>query len=100
MAAWRVRDPLTSVALVIAASLVTLPVTWYHYPVALIPVAIALAIGHPAARPRLVLAVVVADVAIAYPPLLWLAVAVLLEACVESARRTGAPSVAAGQARH
>ena len=90
LAAWRVRDPLTSVALASAASLMTLPVTWYHYPVALIPVAIALAIGHPAARPRLVLAVVIADVAIAYPPLLWLAVGVLLEACVESARRTGA----------
>lgn len=88
VAAWRVRDPLTSVAIASAASLVTLPVTWYHYPVALIPVAVALAIGHPAARPRLVLAVVVADLAIAYPPLLWLAVAILLVACVEAARRT------------
>ena len=97
VAALRVRDPLLSVGLASVATLVTLPVTWYHYPVALLPLAVALAMGHPATRPRLVLAVVVADVAIGYPPLLWLAVAVLLVACVESALRTqaqGAPVIA------
>ena len=52
-----------SLAIAITASLVTLPVTWYHYPVALMPVAAALAIrdrpsrglgrrGHRRRRPR------------------------------------------------
>jgi hypothetical protein len=96
LAAVRVRDPLTSVALATAASLVTLPVTWYHYPVALLPVAVALAIRHPAARPRLVLAAIVVDLAIAWPALLWLAVAIVLVAAVESARRAPrAPTPAA-----
>jgi hypothetical protein len=45
LAAVRVRDPLESVALAIAASLVVLPVTWYHYPVVLLR-------DHAAARPR------------------------------------------------
>ena len=96
-AALRVRDPLLSVGLASAVTLVTLPVTWYHYPVALLPLAVALAIRHPATRPRLVLAVVVADVAIVWPPWLWLAVAVLLVACVESTVRTqaqGEPAIA------
>ena len=91
LAALRVRDPLTSFALVSAASLVTLPVTWYHYPVALLPVAIALAIRHPASRPRLVFAVLVVDIALAVPALVWLAVAGLVLAAVESARRTAWP---------
>ena len=80
LAAFRVRDPLASVAVAIAASLVLLPVTWYHYPVALIPVGLALAAFRPAARIRVAVAVVVADLAIAFIPLLWVAVAVLLAA--------------------
>jgi hypothetical protein len=87
IAALRVRDPLTSLAVAFTASLVTLPVTWYHYPVALIPVAMALAILHPAARPRVAFAMVIAALAIAVVPLLWLAVAVLLVACLETASR-------------
>lgn len=87
VAAMRIRDPLTSLAIAMSASLVTLPVTWYHYPVALMPVAIALAIRHPASRPRVVLAVVVVDLAIAIPALAWLAVAILLVAAIEAARR-------------
>ena len=81
LAAWRVHDPVTSVAIVSAASLMTLPVTWYHYPAALIPVGIALAVGNPASRPRLAVAVVVVGLAIAFLPLLWVAVAILLLAC-------------------
>ena len=80
LAATKVRDPLTSVAIAIAASLCTLPVTWYHYPVALIPVGVALAIGRPASRRLLVLAVLVVDLAIAIPALVWLAVALLVSA--------------------
>ncbi len=80
LAAVRVRDPLASLAIAITASLVVLPVTWYHYPVALIPVGLALALRFPAARPRLVIAAVIADLAVGFLPLAWLAVAVLLVA--------------------
>jgi Glycosyltransferase family 87 len=87
LAAYRVRDPLLGFGLVSAASLVTLPVTWYHYPVALLPLAIALAIRHPVSRPRVVLSVVVVDLAIAWPALVWLAVAILLVGALEASRR-------------
>jgi hypothetical protein len=40
-AAWLIRDPLTSIAVAAVASLVVLPITWYHYPAALIPFTIA-----------------------------------------------------------
>ena len=40
-AAWRRPDAVESFAWAAAASLATLPVTWYHYPSAMIPVAIA-----------------------------------------------------------
>ena len=84
LAALRVKDLLTSLAIAITASLVMLPVTWYHYPVALIPVGLALAILHPGARPRVALAIVVASVAIAFPPLIWVSVGILLAACIRS----------------
>ena len=38
---WRRPDPVESFAWATAASLATLPVTWYHYPSALIPIAVA-----------------------------------------------------------
>lgn len=78
IAAIRVRDPLASLSVAIAASLVVLPVTWYHYPVALLPVGIALVIMRPASRARVAMAAVVADLSIAFIPLLWLAVVVLV----------------------
>ena len=89
-AAMRVRDPLLSLGVVSIASLVTLPVTWYHYPVALLPLAIALVIRHPASRPWVVLAVVVVDIAIAWLPLTWLAVAILVVAAAGAVRRSPA----------
>lgn len=46
-----------------------LPVTWYHYPVALIPAAVALAVTRASSRPRIVLAAAVADLAVAFLPL-------------------------------
>jgi hypothetical protein len=82
----RVRDPLAGLALVFAASLLTLPVTWYHYPVAMVPVALALAVQRPSTRPRLVAAAIVADVAIAFPPLLWVAVAIVVLAAIDLGR--------------
>ncbi len=99
LAAWRVREPVTSLAIASAMSLMTLPVTWYHYPVALVPVAIALVIRYPATRSRVVLATVVVDAAIAYLPLLWLAVAVLLVACLapDGTRTHGTPVPVTGR---
>ena len=90
IAAVRVRDPLASLSVAIVASMVMLPVTWYHYPVALIPIGIVLAIRAPRSRPKVVLAVLLADLAIAFGPLLWVAVAVLVLAAFEAARRHGA----------
>ena len=40
-AAWRRPDPVESFAWAAAASLATLPVTWYHYPSAMLPIAVA-----------------------------------------------------------
>ena len=89
----RVRDALFSVAIAMTASLVTLPVTWYHYPVVLVPIGIALAVRHPRSRPWLAGAIVIADVAIGLVPLLWVAVAVVVLAAWQATR--SAPSVAA-----
>ena len=82
-AAKLVRDPLEGFCWAVVASLVVLPVTWYHYPVALIPVALAAwtrSRGTPLGRRvtwALMAAFVVSDVAIVLPVGLWLAVAVL-----------------------
>jgi Glycosyltransferase family 87 len=81
-----VRDQLESFGWAIVASLVLLPVTWYHYAVALIPVALAALTrsrgGSKARRVTvaLALAYVVSDVAILAPVALWLAVALLFVA--------------------
>jgi hypothetical protein len=88
VAALRIGDPLLSLALAGAVSLVTLPITWYHYPAALLPVAVALAIGNRAARPWLAIAIVLADVAIAWLPIVWIAVGVVL---LLAAKRRGEP---------
>ena len=45
--AWRHRDPVQSLGWAALASLVTLPVTWYHYPAALLPFAIAALVRRP-----------------------------------------------------
>jgi hypothetical protein len=81
-----VRDPLESFGWAVVASLVVLPVTWYHYPVALIPVALAAwtrSRGTPRGRRvtwGLMAAFLVSDAAIVLPVALWLAVAVLFAA--------------------
>ena len=77
---------LVSLAWAIVASLVVLPVTWYHYPVALIPIALAAwtrSRGRPVARrviAALAAAYLVADAAIMLPVALWLGVALLFVA--------------------
>jgi hypothetical protein len=76
------------------ASFVVLPVTWYHYPTALIPIAVAAwarSRGAPAGRSvtaALVAAYFVADAAILFPVALWIAVA-LVGAAVRWSRATG-----------
>jgi hypothetical protein len=87
-----VADPMTSIAIAITTSLVVLPVTWYHYPVALIPAAVALAVTRASSRPRIVLAAAVADLAVAFLPLTWIAAAALLTGF----RRRDIPPGAAG----
>ena len=90
LAGARIRDPLAGFAVVATASLVTLPITWYHYLGALIPVAVLLAARYPGARMRIVLAAAVADLAIGFLPVMWLGVAVLLVVVrSEAGNRTG-----------
>jgi hypothetical protein len=86
LAAWRLRDPAESLAWAAAASLVVLPVTWFHYPSALIPFAIAFLLrarNGPAARATtacIVGAAVVAALAIGWLPLLYVAIGLVLVA--------------------
>jgi hypothetical protein len=91
-AALRRSDPVESLAWAAVASLVTLPVTWFHYPAALIPFAVAAVVrsqaGAPVTRRRTRLliagAVGVSIVAIGFAPLVWAAVALVLVAVVQS----------------
>lgn len=88
VAAVRLADPVESLAWAAAASLVVLPVTWFHYPSALIPFAIVAVLRAGvrgpmvARRVRLtvVVAAVVAAVAIAWLPLLYVAIGLVLAA--------------------
>jgi hypothetical protein len=103
-AAWRRGDPLESFAWATAASLCTLPVTWYHYPSALLPVAIGAwlrAEGSTAMQVRglLIAAMVVAAVAIAALPLLWAAIALVILAARRSRSADATASAAASPAR-
>ena len=77
------EDPVASFGAATIASLVILPVTWFHYPVALIPVAIAAAArAEPAARrttlAALVAALVAAGLAIVAPVAVWIAAGFVL----------------------
>ena len=98
-AAWRRGDVLQAFAWATAASLCTLPVTWYHYPSAMMPVAIAAwlradqrSIGR--VRWTIVGAMVVAAVAIAAVALLWVVVGLVILAARWS-RPAGSPVEAA-----
>ena len=84
-AGW-VRRPALSLAIAAVLSLVVLPITWFHYPVALVPFAIAAAVAaHGTAAASRVGwlvagAIVVAGVAIAGPVIVWGAVALVVAA--------------------
>jgi hypothetical protein len=95
-AAWRRGDPLEGFAWATAVSLCTLPVTWYHYPSALLPVAIAAWLraapsSATGVRVLLVAALGVGALAIAALPLLWAAIALVILAA-----RRSQPAVAPG----
>jgi hypothetical protein len=84
------RDTIESLAWAAAASLFILPVTWYHYPAALLPFGIAAMLrawGTPVARwVALVLAgaCVLAAAGLVWPPVLWVAVALVVAAAWRS----------------
>jgi hypothetical protein len=93
-AASRGGDPVERLAWAAAVSLATLPVTWYHYPSAMIPFGIA-AILRGASTPSakrvaavLATALAVAAAAIVIVPLIWLAIALVLVAVRLSQVRT------------
>jgi hypothetical protein len=90
-AAWSRLDPVESLAWAAAASLVILPVTWFHYPAAMIPfalVALLRARGTAAATQVaavIAVATIVSIIAIAALPLVWLAVGLVIAAAWASA---------------
>ncbi|HTS14942.1 MAG TPA: glycosyltransferase family 87 protein [Candidatus Sulfotelmatobacter sp.] len=89
-AAEQSRDVVTSLALAAVASLVILPITWYHYPLALMPFAIAAYLRArpaqvPAVRWLLGAAVLASLLAIVAPVAVWIAVALVLVAVARTA---------------
>jgi hypothetical protein len=92
LTAWtaeRSRDVVTSLALAAVASLVTLPITWYHYPLALLPFAVAAYLRASPAQAPLVrwllgAAVLASLLAILEPVAVWLAVGLVLAAVVRT----------------
>jgi hypothetical protein len=80
-----------SLAVATSASLIVTPITWFHYPVALLPFAAAAWLqardSRRAARTAalLVAALFVAGLSISEPVAVWLAVALVLVACVAPA---------------
>jgi Glycosyltransferase family 87 len=85
-AAWSKRDAVESLAWGAAASLVILPVTWFHYPAAMIPFALGaiLRARHTREAGRVAAlvaaATVVSIIAISALPLVWLAVGLVIGA--------------------
>jgi hypothetical protein len=86
LASLRLRDPVESLAWALAATLVILPVTWVHYPVALIPPALAALDrrGRAANPTRVTLllggALLAGAAAVVAPVAIWLGVASVLAA--------------------
>jgi len=93
LASLRLRDPVESLAWALTATLVILPVTWVHYPVALIPPALAaLDRRWQAATPTRVTlllggALLAGAAAVVVPVAIWLGVA-----CVLAAARVSRPA--------
>ena len=92
--AWVCEDTLESFAWATIASLVILPVTWFHYPVAVLPVAIVAWSRADAERRSRVLgalagAIVAGVLGVALPVFVWLAVALVLVAVRQGRPMTG-----------
>ena len=97
-AAWLQRPAASSLAVATIASLVLSPITWFHYPVALLPFA---AWAWIATRDRdarrasaglIGAAIVVAGVAIAAPIAVWLAVALVVVAVLRASSTASGPA--------
>jgi hypothetical protein len=92
VAGFAIRDRLSGIAVAGMASLVILPVTWYHYPVALIPFAVAAVVradgtaAAPRTRALIGAAALVATLSIAWVPGLWVAIALGLAGVAASRR--------------
>lgn len=88
VAAWRVADPVLSLSIAAAASLLLLPISWIHYPAALLPfgaAAIARAETAPADARRTVRALaagalLAGALAVTWLPCLWVAMGLALAA--------------------
>ncbi len=98
LVALRDEDVVESFTVASIASIVTLPVTWYHYPAALMPVAIAALLRARDARVRptvalVAAAVVVGTVSVIWLPSMWAAVALLVGA-VHASRPASTTSAA------
>jgi hypothetical protein len=99
IAAWSSRDTVESLAWAAAASLVILPVTWFHYPAAMIPFALTavLRARGSIASTRVAgvvgAALAISIIAIAVLPLIWLAVGLVIVAARISTPE-GGPEVA------
>lgn len=98
-AAWKRPDPVESFAWATAASLATLPVTWYHYPSAMIPIAVAALLrGSSRDTRRVALLVtagaVVAAVALVWLPLLWVGIGLVIAAARTSGSAPASAAVA------
>jgi hypothetical protein len=88
--AWRIRSPAVSLALAAILSLILSPITWFHYPVALLPfaawawIAVRHGNGRGAVAGLVAGAVVLAGAAIAAPVAVWLAVALVFVAVLRA----------------
>ena len=86
LAAWVVRGAALSLTIAATASLFILPITWFHYPVALLPFAAWAWIAAPPGRGRTAVALLVAAAilvaggAVAAPVVVWVAVACVIGA--------------------
>ncbi len=84
--AYSQRDILVSLAWAVVASLVILPVTWYHYPVVVMPLAIAALArekqktSSKATAVLIAAALLIASLSIALPVAIWLTIALVLVA--------------------
>lgn len=97
--AWWWRDPVASLAVATTAALVVTPITWFHYPVALIPFAVVAWVRvreHPPNAGRvalfLVVAAVVGGASVLAPVDVWVAVVFVL-AAIRVGGRTPVSSV-------